>query len=434
MEEQVLIIVLAYSMNLPLAFISLSPSLSLDSRSMSPSIQETVRRCQEAAQAIDSIVDQLKDLPLSNREAQSETSAIAHYIKKALVIGLTLLGLQNRLTTSLHEVTRKLFSLLKSTAQYAELADCKLQKVAKKLSYPKILNKHSEILFRELLKVGDYLEKCALKVDTIVEMARLPTRTRTAHALKALIGERRFVLTSYSTEDLREAMMVFALTEMLQQQIVQESTPKLALISPSASSSKSSVTSPTPSKAERAGFISRVQTSKREPNWKLATEKPCEATLASPSSLASSIDASDVVWPLVDGLEPIEPFPSPDSLHHSLSSASISVEEVYDSYHDHAEDATLGLAGVDAVAALRKQPSHRAKGIKRSVQKPQMTSSNVKSYKTLSKSSDTSTIHLPRPRAFSNASQNTVARVMSQRSRAFGSQPLVHHEIRDQYY
>ena len=83
--------------------------------------------------------------------------------------------------------------------------------------------------------------------------------------------------------------------------------------------------------------------------------------------------------------------------NQTLESPQIARAYTYDSYHDHDVDATLGLSGINAVAALKRQPSHKSRSARR-------------------------------PRAFSDASQEVVARVMTRPMKVRDA------DIRDQYY
>lgn len=382
-----------------MALLALLPHLSRIMTSVSRSL--AITRCDQVIDILYTLLEKLKLFPPIEEDDAVTTApkiviavpSIRSMSKRCMVLGITALYYRDALHLEQGELERKLSSATANLVQSMSLLLEKVNKVLDDLLSQRMTliqrMKPSRSLSKSLAILNGILVSCLARMDVVVELAQLPVRTKSAFYLNQLASDLPNGLQVYELEEL---------FDLLKKHIVKAARDKtLAMLEGGTDSDQPSnfaksaqtnaetvkrlmertgtpmnaIPHKRPNRAELEGFVSRTQTTRREPNWKVSgsVDETEKASPRSPKSLPlpSPIDTLQQTPPLRKTAE-CWPFPSPpgyDSGSDALTISSptrpesVRLEEIYDSYHDHGADATLGLSGVDALAALKRQPSHK---------------------------------------------------------------------------
>lgn len=349
--------------------------------------------CDHSIDTVFAVIEKLKLFPLVSNQTPppklkttTSSPSTGSMSKRCIVIGLTTLYLRDALHDTPGEPHDKLFAATKESVHCIEVLRNKVNKALDSLLDQRSessIDKRASYILKIMVKLNKFLTACTASMDVVIDLAQVPSRSKSSFYLNQMNS---CVLGEPNAWDLED------LYARLKQHIVSTvRNETLAVLEGDVSSKKSpTFSSPRdmnaemvrevmgrgnaadhslfrrkPTRAEIEGFVSRTETTRREPNWK-AVEVDRDESTPMNESLPSSPGTPGNTTPsrsVVDSW----PFPSPPGYVTASDASSVSskqaepigIEEIYDSYHDHAEDATLGLPGVNTVAALKRQPSHK---------------------------------------------------------------------------
>ncbi|CCG83575.1 protein of unknown function [Taphrina deformans PYCC 5710] len=353
-----------------------------------------LKSCAQTTDALQSIVEKIKLFPAPIRlasprsaEKQAHSSSVSDTVRHGIVLGMTILYYEKAIEAGPSTLSKR-----HTTAMKIITASIEALRVMTNKSLDRLLllsghqrtspETYSKQFYKVTTKLGKQATQCAAKIETIVEMAHLPTFAKTMQNIrllpstnpslqpeelefsdlflilcnytiavartnteKALIGEIRTNKNSCSTASNDTAATLKMVME-------RRNAPIEELITCHRKMNGLRV-----NKAEENGFVSRMKATRREPNWKVSLE-------TNSCSSPTKNNTGDLSWPLNQGnsLEPPQPLLRIDkSGPPGANSAPFDLDDVYDSYHDHDIDATLGLPGSNAVHALTRQPSHKSR-------------------------------------------------------------------------
>lgn len=376
-----------------------------------PRNQNDVDRCNLAVDTLQSIVEKLKLFPLpavvtvlhkSPRKPQAVD--IDTLSSQCTVLAMTILHVRAALVESrdplqgsqakvLTSVTGTIQSLRLATNTYLEhLIELSTVKMTPEEKYVKQFSKVVQ-------KCSKLLDACSKKLKSVLDLLQTPSIKTTAVQVQHLMSsiDHNLPLADTALEELFEALQAFTIrsarraTERALEGSAIVSSSDLDAGPPSTAfatvkrvmsnrnaaidavmkSRERSSSEARPTRAEEQGFVSRTLTTRREPNWKddaaqasSTTDREIQAIVA-PATLKSLPDPPESfpTWPLCSPEAENESASTPLSSTSSKSRvcSAFDLDEVYDSYHDHDIDATLGLPGSNAVHALQRQPSHTAR-------------------------------------------------------------------------
>lgn len=360
---------------------------------------KALAHCDTMIDLVYTLIEKFKLFPKFEGQEQQEqatkalkTVSTGSLSKRCITLGISVLYYQEALESNTGEVCQKLSILTTKLWQTIET----LRKRVNKLLLI-LLNgsdrrlggvRHATYYTKKMESLNRLLDTCSNKVDAVVAFVQVPSRVKTSYYLNQLACSipgsisdydleilysklKKHIIDAYRrrTSDLLDGKL--SETQAMPFTILPETNAERVrnLMAPNATRSQlhDLYLHKKLTRAEREGFVSRIVTTRREPKWEIDSQARVVLQDSCPSPLNSNSSSS----PEIGDTSPSSagyswPFPSPPSRTTEFeentpttSSASLKIDDIYDSYHDHAHDATLGLPGTNAITALRRQPSHK---------------------------------------------------------------------------
>lgn len=354
-------------------------------------------QCHACVDILQSVVEKLRLLPYPSAQSReqyvklaSKSIGINEIGRQCVVFGLVMVALRNTLSgkasppnSTICEVVKKCF------AAVTQLRDKMNQSINTLMTLSNTRTISSDLylqtFFKTMGKIEKKLDNCSVKLDALLDECGLVSKATLVKSVKRLAVKLDDGLFSLQIEDIHEQLTRIAVEEArLKAETALTSNTRLNSELKSNQAKEKETHGAIVRRIMDPTFVSdkipaqvsigaldrqgqavgpRTASTKREPFWKSDLSSPARADCdlqkhEDPVLSSQAEDSAPSSWPM----------PPTDTNHHTTDDVyhednyvAITIDEVYDSYHDHANDATLGLPGSDAVTALQRQPSHKMK-------------------------------------------------------------------------